>query len=318
MPRRRRGPRCDPSSALAVDVAAAVAAATSRTRAQKVRKAKKVLAANGHKWHRRAKTPVNKRTLVAARLLAGVRCHNRFYGALVSSFETAYCMNHRHGSDGLAATIIAEACGAVPVCSLNTTIMFEVNLGGRRPDCICVLDRAGVAGAPRESVCLIVELKTCRFSRSALTESKKNQYATGLRQLRDSAKIICDVAVPGADFVHIVPVLVFVAQRSMRIMDVRKFNERVVRANAELLRLRLAALGVYSRSFAAAPQRLQSAQDRCHDHAATPKPTPAVVPSPPAPPNPAPPQSRVGFGSALAMATAVMLGEYARENKPPR
>lgn len=251
------------------------------------------------------------------------------------SFENAYGVNHCQDRDGPATTLVAEACGAVPIRNMSATIMFEVDMGDRRPDCICILDRVVAAGAPRESVCLIVELKTCRFSRAMLTNSKKNQYATGLRQLRDSAKLICDLAVPGADFVRIVPVLVFVAQRGMRIIDVKKFNERVVYANAELLRVRLTALSAYSRGFAAMSRRRQSDQGESANSELT-APSPlqpmlTVVPAqqrvpPDPPPTPPPrrwtrvssPPSQVELGSALAMTTAVLLGGYARNNKSPR
>lgn len=194
-----------------------------------------------------------KRARMAARLLAGVRCHNRFYGALVASFENAYYVGN---NCSLAASLVSEACGQIPLRGLSATVMFEVNMGARRPDCVCLLTRAGPdricsrgSADAGKSVCLIVELKTCRFSRTLATETKKSQYDAGLRQLRDSAKMIDDLSVPGSDVLRIVPVLIFVAQRGMKIISVMRFKERTVLANVDLLRMRLSSLSAYARNF---------------------------------------------------------------------
>lgn len=153
----------------------------------------------------------------------------------------------------MAFALVTEACGEVQLPSLTTHIMFEVNMGARRPDCVCLftMPPASLSDADeaRIAICLVLELKTCRFSTNMATESKKNQFRTGFSQLRDSTKLIAAQGPAGSETLRIVPLLIFVAQRGMRVLDKKKFRQRTVTMNVELLRLNLISVSAYTKRF---------------------------------------------------------------------
>ncbi|AEB97315.1 nuclear protein UL24 [Gallid alphaherpesvirus 1] len=178
------------------------------------------------------------RPSLRARLNAGIRCHNRFYRALVRSLEEVF----EGGGDGrLAYTIIPQCKPA----GGKIVVMFEVNLGLRKPDCICLLE------TQHEMKCIVIELKTCRFSKSLMTESKLRQGYTGTLQLRDSARLLENLAVPGTEKVKILSLLVFVAQRGMNILAVKTVGETVINVSSELFFVTLATRSQYLKTFCA-------------------------------------------------------------------
>lgn len=62
----------------------------------------------------------------------------------------------------------------------RVTLICEVDLGPRRPDCICVFEFAN--DKTLGGVCVIIELKTCKYISSGDTASKREQRATGMKQ----------------------------------------------------------------------------------------------------------------------------------------
>lgn len=57
--------------------------------------------------------------------------------------------------------------------ALGVSLAFEVNLGQRRPDCVCTVQFG--KGSDAKGVCILIELKTCRFSKNMNTASKNLQ-----------------------------------------------------------------------------------------------------------------------------------------------
>ncbi|WP_420844348.1 hypothetical protein [Lamprobacter modestohalophilus] len=62
----------------------------------------------------------------------------------------------------------------------RVTLICEVDLGPRRPDCICVFEFAN--DKTLGGVCVIIELKTCKYISSGDTASEREQRATGMKQ----------------------------------------------------------------------------------------------------------------------------------------
>ncbi|QBM10876.1 Nuclear protein UL24 [Caprine alphaherpesvirus 1] len=173
-----------------------------------------------------------------ARLRAGVRCHNRFYEALACDVRAA--LGAQRPRQRLARLLGEFGAPAIFKSVVGVSVSFEVNLQSRRPDCVCLL-RLGEAGGAR-AVCLILELKTCRFSSNMNTPSKMDQRSGGLQQLRDAARLVRDLAPPGPDPVVLAPVLVFVAQRGMRVLKVTRLPPQTITSNALRLEAILAGL----------------------------------------------------------------------------
>ncbi|AVT50621.1 nuclear protein UL24 [Cervid alphaherpesvirus 3] len=173
-----------------------------------------------------------------ARLRAGIRCHGRFYEALACDVRAA--LGARRPRQRLARLLGEFGAPEVFKRVVGVSVSFEVNLRSRRPDCVCLL-RLAEAGRTR-AVCLIVELKTCRFSANMNTPGKVDQRLGGLRQLRDSARLVRDLAPPGPDPVVLAPVLVFVAQRGMRVLRVTRLPAQTIASSAARLEAIIAGL----------------------------------------------------------------------------
>ncbi|QCT05814.1 UL24 [Suid alphaherpesvirus 1] len=163
---------------------------------------------------------------IPARFRAGIRCHNRFYERLRRD-PSAY----GESLFGLPRETLKKA---------SLTLAFEVNLGVRRPDCVCVV-RLGVG----PHLCFVIELKTCRFPRNLNTPSKRGQRHEGLCQLRDSARLLAAAVPPGGEEITLVPLLVFVAQRSMRVLDVTRLPCTQTRGNASAMGATVRGLAEY-------------------------------------------------------------------------
>ncbi|UWL63377.1 nuclear protein UL24 [Bovine herpesvirus type 1.2] len=202
-----------------------------------------------------------------ARLRAGIRCHSRFYEALACDARAAV------GAQKLRPRLaqLLGKFGAPEVFKqvVGVSLSFEVNLQSRRPDCVCLL-RVAEAGHAR-AVCLIVELKTCRFSTNMNTPSKMDQRLGGLRQLRDSARLVRDLAPPGPDPVVLAPVLVFVSQRGMRVLRVTRLPAQTIASNAARLEAIIAGLAEYA-PFARARSRRAGRSPRGKRKAEQPRP----------------------------------------------
>ncbi|AAG14215.1 UL24 [Gallid alphaherpesvirus 2] len=176
---------------------------------------------------RNFKRHVNTNVLRKRRLAAGVRCHDRFYKRL---YAEAMCLGSQvYDWPGRS---FAKIFGKVMVLDVfkqltDFRLVFEVNLERRRPDCICMFK------LPRDlwevgcdGVCVILELKTCKFSRNLKTRSKHEQRLTGIKQLLDSKSLIGQIAPQGSDCIVICPMLVFVARRKLSVLHVMCLKKR--------------------------------------------------------------------------------------------
>lgn len=184
-----------------------------------------------------------------ARLRAGIRCHSRFYEALACDARAAV------GAQKLRPRLaqLLGKFGAPEVFKqvVGVSLSFEVNLQSRRPDCVCLL-RVAEAGHAR-AVCLIVELKTCRFSTNMNTPSKMDQRLGGCGSCATRPGL-CAISPPGPDPVVLAPVLVFVSQRGMRVLRVTRLPAQTIASNAARLEAIIAGLAEYApfaRAFAA-------------------------------------------------------------------
>lgn len=159
------------------------------------------------------------RSLVERRrvLMAGVRSHTRFYKALAEEVREFHATK-------ICGTLLTLLSGSLQGRSVfeatRVTLICEVDLGPRRPDCICVFEFAN--DKTLGGVCVIIELKTCKYISSGDTASKREQRATGMKQLRHSLKLLQSLAPPGDKIVYLCPVLVFVAQRTLRVSRVTR------------------------------------------------------------------------------------------------
>ncbi|AID52728.1 nuclear protein UL24 [Falconid herpesvirus 1] len=197
----------------------------------------------GVKRSGKAARPARRKTRVpsaatarARRLAAGVRGHNRFYRALLMD-AMQMRSGARKGAGKLTVGVLRHVASPDALKSARELLLvFEVNLGRRRPDCICLIrNKAGDAGVDTtqgsECACVILELKTCRFSSNMATESKIEQTRTGLRQIIESAKLVESVAPPGQDRVSIYPTLVFIARKGLRVLRVTNLKRRSIVAD---------------------------------------------------------------------------------------
>ncbi|QBN85143.1 nuclear protein UL24-like protein [Phocid alphaherpesvirus 1] len=180
-----------------------------------------------------------QRQTVRTRLRAGIRCHNRFYSILMRDLKLASqngvysdCLSHLFG-DLVPVDVLKKAGGVY--------LAFEVNLGQRRPDCVCTIHLEGES----KSLCFLIELKTCRFSKDMNTASKTNQQRGGLKQLNDSVSLITKILPPGNGKLILVPLLVFVAQRGMRVLKVTSLPHKILSSNIKTLVANLTRLAEY-------------------------------------------------------------------------
>ncbi|AQS79192.1 nuclear protein UL24 [Ateline alphaherpesvirus 1] len=178
-------------------------------------------------------------------LRAGVRSHNRFYRALA---EEARAFNAARAT-GAVLALLQRSLGEKTLRDVaRVTPVFEVNLGARRPDCVCVFEfaRGDGDGAAAEAVCVILELKTCKFTFAPDSASKREQRATGLAQLRDSLRLLLAAMPPGSDTILVCPVLLFVSQRTLRATRVTRLAPRRASGNATNLVRALRAVAAYT------------------------------------------------------------------------
>lgn len=162
-------------------------------------------------------------------LAAGVRCHARFYQKLY-----AESMHLRTQADDWTGRALSKILGKIMgfdvfKAATDFRLVFEVNLGRRKPDCICMIRcPRGLWEASCDGACVIIELKTCRFSNNLGTASKKEQRLTGTKQLLDSKLLIDYLAPVGSERIFICPLLVFVSRRKLNVLRVTCLRRNVV------------------------------------------------------------------------------------------
>ncbi|UVC67276.1 nuclear protein UL24 [Human alphaherpesvirus 1] len=197
------------------------------------------------------------RSLVERRrvLMAGVRSHTRFYKALAEEVREFHATK-------ICGTLLTLLSGSLQGRSVfeatRVTLICEVDLGPRRPDCICVSESANDKTA--RGLWAIIELKTCKYISSGDTASKREQRATGMKQLRHSLKLLQSLAPPGDKIVYLCPVLVFVAQRTLRVSRVTRLVPQKVSGNITAVVRMLQSLSTYTVPM---EPRTQRARHRC-------------------------------------------------------
>ncbi|ASW27083.1 nuclear protein UL24 [Beluga whale alphaherpesvirus 1] len=240
------------------------------------------------------------------RLLAGTRCHNRFYRMLAADANAA----RRTGALSSRLTRVLGA-GAPPSSGnpfADLSLHFEVNLGRRRPDCVGLFRAGDAAGV--QGVCVVVELKTCRYSGNMNTDSKRAQRASGLGQLRDSVALLRTASPVGVEAVSIAPVLVFVSQRGLGVLRVTRLPPQVVRTDVTRLRALIGSLAEYTPiTRPRAPRKKEGAREPTRRRPAA---FPPPLPPPPAEASPPPAADPLGaiaglFGGSDAPRGAVRL-----------
>lgn len=185
-------------------------------------------------------------------LLAGVRSHTRFYKAFAREVR-------EFNATRICGTLLTLMSGSLQGRSLfeatRVTLICEVDLGPRRPDCICVFEFAN--DKTLGGVCVILELKTCKSISSGDTASKREQRTTGMKQLRHSLKLLQSLAPPGDKVVYLCPILVFVAQRTLRVSRVTRLVPQKISGNITAAVRMLQSLSTY-----AVPPEPQTRQSR--------------------------------------------------------
>nr|AER37747.1 UL24 [Human alphaherpesvirus 1] len=259
------------------------------------------------------------RSLVERRrvLMAGVRSHTRFYKALAKEVREFHATK-------ICGTLLTLLSGSLQGRSVfeatRVTLICEVDLGPRRPDCICVFEFAN--DKTLGGVCVIIELKTCKYISSGDTASKREQRATGMKQLRHSLKLLQSLAPPGDKIVYLCPVLVFVAQRTLRVSRVTRLVPQKVSGNITAVVRMLQSLSTYTVPMEPRTQRARrrrggaargsaSRPKRSHSGARDP-PEPAARQVPPADQTPA---STEG-GGVLKRIAALFCVPVATKTKP--
>ncbi|QQG63353.1 nuclear protein UL24 [Felid alphaherpesvirus 1] len=181
-----------------------------------------------------------QRRSVGLRLRAGIRCHNRFYAVLkrdISSTSASGVYTDRLEcllGGSVSAESLKKAKGVYLAC--------EVNLGRRRPDCVCTIQFEGEGGG----ICFLIELKTCRFSKNMDTTSKDIQRREGLKQLTDSVGLITKILPPGGEKLTLIPILAFIAQRGLRILGVTSLPPQMLTSNISVLAANITKLAEYN------------------------------------------------------------------------
>ncbi|AAU88089.1 nuclear protein UL24 [Cercopithecine alphaherpesvirus 2] len=195
---------------------------------------------------RRTGDPIERRRI----LLAGVRSHVRFYRALAGEIReftaTRVC--------GSLLTLLNKSLQGRSVFeATRITLICEVDLGARRPDCLCVFEFAN--DVTLGGVCVIIELKTCRFISSGETASKREQRATGLSQLRDSVKLVQALVAPGHRTLYLCPVLLFVSQKTLRVSRATRLLPQRITGDVVATVRTLQGLSTYAVPLAATKTR---------------------------------------------------------------
>lgn len=250
--------------------------------------------------------------------MAGVRSHTRFYKALAEEVREFHATK-------ICGTLLTLLSGSLQGRSVfeatRVTLICEVDLGPRRPDCICVFEFAN--DKTLGGVCVIIELKTCKYISSGDTASKREQRATGMKQLRHSLKLLQSLAPPGDKIVYLCPVLVFVAQRTLRVSRVTRLVPQKVSGNITAVVRMLQSLSTYTVPMEPRTQRARrrrrggaargsaSRPKRSHSGARDP-PEPAARQLPPADQTPA---STEG-GGVLKRIAALFCVPVATKTKP--
>ncbi|ARS01661.1 nuclear protein UL24 [Macacine alphaherpesvirus 1] len=186
---------------------------------------------------RRTGDPIERRRI----LLAGVRSHVRFYGALAREIRE---FNATRVCGTLLALLNRSLQGRSVFQATRVTLICEVDLGARRPDCLCVFEFAN--DVTLGGVCVIIELKTCKFISSGDTANKREQRATGLSQLRDSVKLVRAIAPPGDRNIYLCPVLLFVSQKTLRVSRVTRLLPQKITGDVAATVRALQGLSTYA------------------------------------------------------------------------
>ncbi|AMB17050.1 nuclear protein [Macropodid alphaherpesvirus 1] len=174
-------------------------------------------------------------------LRAGVRSHTRFYRVFNEEVRK-YNRTKIAGKFLKVLTVSVKTFSPDP--PTHVRVIYEVDLKGRRPDCICICEfgpNTQIAGA-----CFIVELKTCKFVSGTESASKREQKITGLAQLRDSLALIHTYIPPGTSPLYICPILVFVSQKTLKAFKVIRLPPKTIQGNVGGLARTLQGLSTYT------------------------------------------------------------------------
>nr|AAL03943.1 UL24 [Bovine alphaherpesvirus 2]QIC50114.1 non-glycosylated membrane-associated protein [Bovine alphaherpesvirus 2] len=189
---------------------------------------------------------VNRRSI----LLAGMRSHVKFYKVFADEVRV-------FNSDRICGPVLQMMERSLQGRSLfdatHVSLICEVDLGARRPDCICVLEFEN--DATIGGVCVIVELKTCRYISGVETARKREQRATGLSQLRDSVRLLRGLVAPGDRQVYLCPILIFVAQETLRVSRITRLVSHKVPGHVGNTVMVLKSLSTYTVPTGPARQR---------------------------------------------------------------
>ncbi|AAG27209.1 unknown [Cercopithecine alphaherpesvirus 9] len=176
------------------------------------------------------------------RFRQGQRCHGRFYSVLQSDVDNFKRCNKQVFNPKLPK--IFKYISKMNVTEIvNIYVIFEVNLGRRRPDCIILMETKIENNL--KLICLIIELKSCRFTSNMNTITKKFQFFEGARQLTDSLSLIQETTPVGHNEILLQPMLIFISQKGLRIVRVTCFAAKHLRGNAVALSVTLIGLAEY-------------------------------------------------------------------------
>ncbi|BBM13196.1 nuclear protein [pteropodid alphaherpesvirus 2] len=187
---------------------------------------------------------VGKTTSVVERrkiLRAGERSHTRFYAVLAKEVRE---FNETRICGKLMMMMSKSLQGRSMFEARRVSLICEVDLGARRPDCICIFEFTNPN--PGGGVCIILELKTCRFMSSGETASKREQRATGMNQLRDSLKLLQPLAPPGNQDIYLCPILVFISQKTLRVSRVTRLVPLKIAGDIGAMNRALTSLSTYT------------------------------------------------------------------------
>ncbi|QOD40242.1 nuclear protein [Macropodid alphaherpesvirus 2] len=218
-------------------------------------------------------------------LRAGVRSHTRFYRLFA---EEVRKYNRTKTVGRLFKVITGSVKTFSPDLPTHVRIIYEVDLKGRRPDCVCFCEFGTHAQAI--GACFIIELKTCKFISRKESASKREQKLTGLSQLQDSLGLINALIPPGTNPLYLCPILVFVSQKTLKVFKVIRLPVRTTQGNIGGLAHTLQNLATYTVPSKPTPRK----KHKQHNPSCKPtrsrssQQTPACVPvlAPPPPPTP--------------------------------
>ncbi|AAT07717.1 virion protein [Human alphaherpesvirus 3] len=191
----------------------------------------------------------------------GQRCHTRFYDVLKKDID-----NVRRGfADAFnprLAKLLSPLSHVDVQRAVRISMSFEVNLGRRRPDCVCIIQTES-SGAGK-TVCFIVELKSCRFSANIHTPTKYHQFCEGMRQLRDTMALIKETTPTGSDEIMVTPLLVFVSQRGLNLLQVTRLPPKVIHGNLVMLASHLENVAEYTPPIRSVRERRRLCKKKIH------------------------------------------------------